>query len=262
MAKRTVIRIGDIFCAEIDGKFKCYFQYICRDETMMNTQVIRVFNKHYPLSYNPEISEIINDSISFYAHAPIKVGIHFNAWYKVDKCKILPDAKEINNILFGYCSESFCDGCSIDYEDEDPIDNWLIWNINKPMKHLHLHQLTQQYRDSLFNGALEAFCDIVNRIKYGYYWYQDEMYDVIRRIPRPDVDSYCRRTSETVTVYYHFHGENLVQEVFLENGVSYRLSRQEPISDRYCMDAIKFWDINWKYDEFITEDEFHQVWDN
>lgn len=28
MVKRIVTKIGNIFCAEIDGEYKCYFQYI------------------------------------------------------------------------------------------------------------------------------------------------------------------------------------------------------------------------------------------
>ena len=28
MKKRIITKIGDIFCVEFDGKFKCFFQYI------------------------------------------------------------------------------------------------------------------------------------------------------------------------------------------------------------------------------------------
>ncbi len=261
MAKRTVIRIGDIFCAEIDGKFKCYFQYICKDTTMMSSQVIRVFKAHYALSDIPTIEEIIHDEVSFYAHVPISAGVKLNAWYKVDKCNTIPDAKELDKILFAYCSGSFYDECGpINYQNQNPIDNWLVWHINKPMKHYHLRQLTEKQKDTILDGAIEAFCDVVNRMKYGYYWYTDVMYDVIRRSPLPDVDSYCRRDGIGVAVFYHFHGENLIREVFVDNGMHYRLSVQEPMSDKYSLDSIKFWDVNWKRNELITEEEFDQAW--
>lgn len=45
MAKRIVTRIGNVFCAEIEGKFKCFFQYIAKDMTQLNSSVIRVLEK-------------------------------------------------------------------------------------------------------------------------------------------------------------------------------------------------------------------------
>lgn len=34
MGKRIITRIGDVFCAEIDGEYKSYFQYIEKDRTI------------------------------------------------------------------------------------------------------------------------------------------------------------------------------------------------------------------------------------
>ncbi|MDE7443489.1 MAG: hypothetical protein K2M65_04940, partial [Muribaculaceae bacterium] len=206
-----------------------------------------MFRTHYALSDSPTVEEIINDEVLFYAHVPIKVGIELKAWYKLGKCKIMPGKEELDKVLFAYCSASFSDGESIDFEDQDPIDNWLVWKINKPMRHLHLNQLTQAYRDAIFEGSLEAYCDVINCMKYGYYWYTNIMFDVIKRRPLPDVYSYCRREVDGVTIYYHFHGADLVREMFVDGETVYRLSEQEPISPRYSLDAIKFWDINWRY---------------
>ena len=87
MAKRIVTRIGNIFCAEIEGKFKCFFQYIAKDMTQLNSSVIRVFKTHYPMEYKPVISDIIKDEIAFYAHTVLYAGIYFNAWYIVGTSK-------------------------------------------------------------------------------------------------------------------------------------------------------------------------------
>ena len=49
MAKRIVTKIGDVFCSEIDGQCKRFFQYFAIDSTMLNSSVIRVFKQHYPM---------------------------------------------------------------------------------------------------------------------------------------------------------------------------------------------------------------------
>ena len=53
MAKRIITKIGDIFCVEVDNEYKCYFQYVANDMTVLNSSVIRVFSKHYPMDYVP-----------------------------------------------------------------------------------------------------------------------------------------------------------------------------------------------------------------
>ena len=47
MAKRIVTKIGDVFCAEIEGQCKRFFQYFAIDSTQLNSSVIRVFKQHY-----------------------------------------------------------------------------------------------------------------------------------------------------------------------------------------------------------------------
>ena len=45
MTKRIITKIGDIFCVEVDNDYKCYFQYVANDMTVLNSSVIRVFAK-------------------------------------------------------------------------------------------------------------------------------------------------------------------------------------------------------------------------
>lgn len=35
MAKRIITKIGDIFCVEVDNEYKCYFQYVANDMTLI-----------------------------------------------------------------------------------------------------------------------------------------------------------------------------------------------------------------------------------
>ena len=45
--KRIVTKIGDVFCIEIDGQYKCYFQYIANDMECLNSSVIRIFKENH-----------------------------------------------------------------------------------------------------------------------------------------------------------------------------------------------------------------------
>ena len=100
--KRIITRRGDIFCVEIGNQFKSYFQYITTDMTQLNSTVIRVFKKHYPMNYIPNVDEIIQDEVYFYAHTVLRSGLHAGAWYKVGTSKNVGD---INNIMFSLFTE-------------------------------------------------------------------------------------------------------------------------------------------------------------
>ena len=75
--KRIVTKIGDVFCAEIDGQYKRFFQYFAIDSTQLNSSVIRVFKQHYPMDYIPDISEIIAGEVEFYAHTVLRMEMVF-----------------------------------------------------------------------------------------------------------------------------------------------------------------------------------------
>ena len=95
--KRIVTKIGNVFCVEIKNEFKCYFQYVANDWEQLNSSVIRVFKKRYPIESTPAIDEIIQDEISFYVHTVLRAGIANGAWYKVGTSKEVGDTK---NIMF------------------------------------------------------------------------------------------------------------------------------------------------------------------
>ena len=53
--KRVVTKIGHIFCIEIDGEYKLFFQYVANDYSYLNSSVIRVFKNKYPMDYKPNM---------------------------------------------------------------------------------------------------------------------------------------------------------------------------------------------------------------
>ena len=155
MAKRIVTKIGDVFCAEIDGQYKRFFQYFAIDSTQLNSSVIRVFKRHYPMDYVPVISDIVVGSVEFYAHTMLKGGITANAWYKIGKSSVLVD---LQNIIFRV---------SEDYGSEvTKSERWYIWNLNEPM--IFVGKLPSKYYSADL-GSIMPYIAICNRLRFGKY---------------------------------------------------------------------------------------------
>jgi hypothetical protein len=154
MAKRIVTKIGDIFCVEVDNDYKCFFQYIANDMTVLNSSVIRVFLKHYPMDYVPVFDDIVKDEVYFYAHTILRFGILYNAWYKAGKH---PDVGNPNEIMFRWTY------------DVGPIKKsyeWHFWKINQEP------QFIGEMREEYVNydlGIVFTYDDIVSKIKTGKF---------------------------------------------------------------------------------------------
>ncbi len=156
MAKRIITKIGDIFCVEVDNSYKCYFQYVANDMTVLNSSVIRVFAKHYPIDYIPIFDDIVNDKVYFYAHTILRFGILYNAWYKVGKHSNIGNPDEI---YFRWFSD-------INFSEINKSYNWSIWIINKEMK--YIGEMSEKYAH-IDLGIVLTYEDIVNKIKTGKF---------------------------------------------------------------------------------------------
>ena len=158
MAKRVWIRKGDIFCVKIEDLYKVFFQYITDDEIWLRSRVIRVFKKRYPIDMNPEMSEIVNGEIDFYAHAMLRLGVKVGAWEKVGKSSNVGD---IENVYFR---------CHDDVGFYNPnlkkSHRWYVWRINQPF--VFIGDLTDEYRKYGI-GALFPYTQILYRIQHGRY---------------------------------------------------------------------------------------------
>lgn len=121
--KRVSTKIGDIFEVKLDN-YKKYFQYVANDRTQLNSDVIRIFKKKYPLDLNIDLSEIINGEVDLYAHCVTKLGVKMGLW---EKSGNEPDIGNITNIVFRGAA---------DYArkvGEEPIkisEKWYVWKIN------------------------------------------------------------------------------------------------------------------------------------
>ncbi len=256
MAKRIVTRVGDVFCVEIDGKYKYFFQYIAKDMTLMNSSVIRAFKTRYPIDYTPDIEAIVHDDVSFYAHTVLRAGIHFETWYKVGKSKFIGN-NEIQDVVFGYTCE--CDTTSlVNFRKVNPLENWRIWNINEDFNFVGI--LPEKYIGNIEQGGVHPYIEIVSRIKFGYYKYTSPDFEMIKRVPLPDVDSYVKRDMDGVVTYYHFKGKHAVRQLVISGDRVTRLTEDTPEANGMTLRKADFGDTNWLHREFITADEFEKAW--
>ncbi len=157
MVKRIVTKIGDIFCVEIESENKAYFQYIANDMTQLNSSVIRIFKKRYPMDYVFSIEDVVSDDVEFYAHTILKFGIQENCWYKVGNSM---DVGNIKDVMFRL------------YHDEDIVNrvksyDWYVWKINGKCK--DIGELTEYYRKNADLGYVYPYINIIQRIKTGEY---------------------------------------------------------------------------------------------
>ena len=211
------------------------------------------------MDYEPVIEDIVADEILFYAHAVLRVGIEDNVWYKVGKSKNL-GLDGLSKILWGTLfpwTEIFENGF-MRIKEVDPLENWTIWYVNNEC--IDVGRLPEKYYDIIEYGSVLPYSSIIERLKYGYYIGGDWRYDIIKRRPIPGVNSYLHREVEGVEMYYHFVGEDISRQLVLTDKGLIRLTTEQPSCQGYAFVAKKFWEINWKYDEHITSEEFETVW--
>ena len=284
MAKRTVTRIGDIFCAEIDNEYKCYFQYVGKDSFMLGGALIRAFRKRYPLDANPDMMEIINDEIAFHTITFIQVGTKLGAWYKVGKAPILYQ-EYLNDIIFGDPRNMISPDGTLETYSVDPFEHWFVRTFNTKFE--DIGQLPEYLKGCIEWDGVHPYKAIITRMKYGYFIDTTFFYAVVKRVPWPEVDSFtvlditkeeaythidyfhvygneAKKVikSENEIHYFHFHGEKAVREVVVKaDGSVIHLSTDHPHKDGYELFSGVFGDINWHAYDFLDRDTFDEQWE-
>lgn len=255
MAKRIVTKIGDVFCVEVDGRYKQFFQYIANDMTCMNSSTIRVFQKEYLMEYKPVVDDIVKDEVMFYAHTVLKFGIQEEVWYKVGKSADI-GLDTLNNVLFGT-------PLPIRYEDGKMMDldylgNWVVWKVNQPW--LRIGELKEKDAHLIEEGSVMPYTEIAERIKYGYPISMLREYTILNRKPKNDVDSYVKLDCDGYIRNSHFMGSDAVQEVIVDKSGTYYVDREHPSSGKYRLTRTKLFEKEWKFPEFLTQEEFETMW--
>jgi len=151
---RANTKIGDVFSVKIDDSSNKYFQYIVSDLTQLNSDVIRGFKKVYPINTNPDLSEIVNGEVEFYAHCVTKLGIKMGYWEKVGN---ISDIGNFDNVLFRSSADNPQTGVS---------QNWWVWKINEEQK--SVGKLTEENRKAEIGSVIPPD-SIVHRMQTGEY---------------------------------------------------------------------------------------------
>jgi hypothetical protein len=152
-------KIGDVFCVPLNNGTKKYFQYIVSDMTCLNSSVIRIFKKFYTIDENPDLNNIINDTVDFYVHVVIQWGVKLKFWEKVGN---VADVGK-TDVLFK-SSHDF-----IRKKGEPRIEiseKWSVWKINEPMQ--FVGKLERKYHNAEIGGVVPAY-QIIERMRTGKY---------------------------------------------------------------------------------------------
>lgn len=153
MAKRIIIKPGDIFCIELEGDRKCYFQNIGKDTEQLYSDVICVFKKKYEKKEEPTIEEIISDEVYFYSHIYIRWWVKEGFWTKIGNG---PINKRINNLYFKT------------FSIEDDWIEWRIWKVNH-RERFYKNALSKKLFEKCEWGSAFPAMDIIRKITNGYF---------------------------------------------------------------------------------------------
>lgn len=143
-----------MFLVKLDNSQK-YFQYVTNDMSMLNSSVIRVFKKEYPLGSTPDLAEVVSGEIDFHVHVVLRWGIEAGYWEKVGKAP----APEKIDVLFRD---------SEDYGENivDISHRWYVWRIGGKFR--YVGKLKGENRLAEI-GVVKNPESVFNRIKTGEY---------------------------------------------------------------------------------------------
>ncbi|MBL7812919.1 MAG: hypothetical protein JNL57_11895 [Bacteroidetes bacterium] len=151
---RANTKIGDVFSVKIDDKSKKFFQYIVSDLTQLNSDVIRAFKEVYPINANPNLSEIVNGEVEFYAHCVTKLGLKMGYWESVGN---ISNVGNFDKVLFR---------SSEDNPQKRVSQNWWVWKINQEQK--PVGKLAGDNRKAEIGSVIPSD-SIVHRMQTGMY---------------------------------------------------------------------------------------------
>lgn len=159
--KRLTIRMGDVFCVDVDDRHKRYMQYVAKDQAQLNAAVIRVFKKKYPKDEQVDMDDIVCGEVEFYAHVyGTRHAVLDGICIKCGKSKMLGDTK---NILFRLNSE-------LDESLLTVSHRWYVWKINH--EYVHIGDLVPPY-DKYDLGEVYPIEWVIEKIKTGKYPFKE-----------------------------------------------------------------------------------------
>jgi hypothetical protein len=152
--KRFYLKIGDVFVVKLEDTKK-YFQYVADDLTQLNSEVVRVFKKAYPLESTPDLKEIISGDVDFYTHVVTKLGAKMGLWEKVG------NISEIGSLEIYFRRSGDAGNLKVSISTD-----WYVWKINEPKVRVGKLEGKNQRVDI---GVIVNPAGLVSRMRTGQY---------------------------------------------------------------------------------------------
>lgn len=257
MVQSVNVRIGDIFCAEIEGWFKRFFQFVGKDVENLNSAVIRVFERTYPMEEQPDVAQILDDRTEFYTHTFVQPGLKARAWYKVGHAKETGE-KELRHVLFAnFIDRELLSERKLDAHIEGI---WRCWHFGEEAKEYAKPPLKKE--EQLEGGAVYSYVYILPRLKYGIFPRYEPIDKFVRRRPRPDAQIFVRREypSEGYVRYLHFIGSSAERQIDVFTDKVLRFQKESETERDSQISQREFGETDWRAEEFISKKLFEQKW--
>ncbi len=236
MAKRVIVKPGDIFYVTIKGKYRRYFQYIVRDRNCFNADLIRVFKRQYDVDETPEEEAIVNDEVAFYTHTYITNGIHEGFWDKYGKYPI-PQDIDVSEVIFGY------------YIGYTPRGKWDIYSVNGPFI-----ENVKWPGKPVEAGELHSISSIAERLKTGVDLWTMRNFGpmTVKRIvadPFPESVIYVKKNDENgiARYYYKYRGKYLIEEICIKDFETVYVKDRQQLQKWYRFSERQLNDYDWNF---------------
>ena len=142
MAKRTYNRVGDVYEVVLPDGRKRYFQYIAKDTTDLYSAVIRAFKDGFNPLEKAYSEQELHDSVDFYTHVFILLGIDMDVWRKVGH---LDSTGRLDHIFFRNYGNKNPWEPMVDYRGK-VCHSWWVWRISEP--HVFVGKLPPKYHSA------------------------------------------------------------------------------------------------------------------
>lgn len=146
---------GDVFKVKLENGINRYFQFIGKDASDLNGDVIAIFKKQYAEeSVSPEM--IVNDETECFMHTSVRAGFKLGLWERAFSIPVKFKEEEIffrDSLDYGF------------YPRQHIVShNWDVWSMNGERR--HVGALPREYHNAAIGGVY-APIHVINRLETG-----------------------------------------------------------------------------------------------
>lgn len=146
---------GDLFKVTLENGVIRFFQFIGKDKTDLNSDVIRIFSSHYTEENTLSNEQIINDEIECHMHTSVLAGIKMGTWFYYSHSEI----KNLSGIYFRTSED-----VGLHPLQHYVSHRWVVWEMNG--ERLRVGYLPEKYHSADI-GGIYAPIHIIYRLVNG-----------------------------------------------------------------------------------------------